>query len=243
MSLTQGMSSIPRTSITKILNDQTTPCISDPDRFIKAVSYITRIYYGLNVDSEKDTNKKMELVDVFSVFRNKVFEKYPKITFEQFNLIYSETVIEKRQGVALTVDELMHPVASYYAKIQFVLSKKESILREQNEQAEIEAKKQAHKDESIRLYAECVNSDKIWTGTAFHASVFAEESFKHKFTDEEKKSIYSDAWHKVRELEAERKTALMDSIPFNTPVPNNYQMFCQYLTQEACKRGFEIIVG
>lgn len=243
MNLIPSMGSIPKTQITKLLNDNTKECLTDPERFIKAISYITRIYFGLNVDSEKDHAKKSELAEVFSVFRTQVFTRYPKMTFEQFNLIYSETVIEKRQGVALTVDELMHPVASYYAKIQFVLSKKESILREQNEQAEIEAKKQAYKDESVHLYIDCVNSDKIWTGTAFHASVFAEESFKHKFTDEEKKSIYSDAWHKVRELEAERKTALMDSIPFNTPVPNNYQMFCQYLTHEACKRGFEIIVG
>lgn len=237
------MGSIQKTSISKILNDQTALCISDPDRFIKAVSYITRIYYGLNVDSEKDPAKKMELVDVFSVFRNKVFEKHPKMTFEQFNLIYSDTIIEKKQGVALTVDELMSPIASYYAKIQFVLSKKESILREQNEKAEIEAKKQAHKDESIRLYIECVNSDKVWKGEFYHASVFAEESFKHRFTKEEKDAIYKEAWNKVRELEAVQKMALIDSIEHLTPVPNNYQMFCQYLTTEACKRGFEIIVG
>lgn len=237
------MGSIPKTSITKILNDQTALCISDPDRFIKAVAYITRIYYGLNVDSEKDPAKKMELVDVFSVFRNKVFEKHPKITFEQFNLIYSETVIEKRQGVALTVDELMSPIASYYAKIQFVLSKKESILRQQNEANEIEAKKEAHKNESIDLYLKCVNSDNIWTGTAFQAAVIAKESFAHRFTQEEKDRMYHEAWHKVRELEAQQKIAHIDSIEFNTPVPNNIQMYSQVLTEEACKRGFEIIVG
>lgn len=243
MSLIQGIGSIPKTSITKILNDQTALCSSDPDRFIKAVAYITRIYYGLNVDSEKDQAKKMELVDVFSVFRNKVFEKHPKMTFEQFNLIYSETVIEKRQGVALTVDELMHPVASFYVKIQFVLSKKESVLREQNEEAEKESKRQAHYDESVNLYIECVNSDKVWKGTAFQAMVFAKESFAHRFTQPEKDRLYADAKQLVKELNAKRTYSEQEGVAFLEPVPNDVQMFSQLIVTEACQRGFEIIVG
>ena len=243
MSLNQAIGIIPKTSILKILNDQTSLCNSAPDRFIKAISYITRIYYGLNVDSEKDTAKKMELVDVFSVFRNKVFEKHPFMTFEQLNLIYSESIIEKRKGVALTVDELMSPIASYYAKIQFVLQERNIVLRERLEKEEIEAKKQAHHDESIKIYVECVCDDGIWKGTPYHANVFAKESFAHKFKQSEKNEFYEESKQKVKELESQRKVALNDGIEWNIPIPNDIQMFSQLIVTEACKRGYEIIVG
>lgn len=229
------MKAIPKTAIAKLLNDQTALCSSDPGRFTKAIGYVIRVYYGLKIENVEE--------ETILLFQNTLFAKYPNMTFEQWNLIHVESVIEKKQGVSLTVDELMHPVASFYAKIQFVLSKKESILRQQNEADEIEAKRQAHKKESIELYLKCVNSDKVWTGTVFQAASFAEEQFKDRFKKEDKDAIYQEAWNKVRELEAKQKLALMDSIEHLTPVPNNYQMFCQYLTTEACKRGFEIIVG
>jgi hypothetical protein len=224
------------------LNDQTVLCTSDPDRFIKAVSYVVRIYYGLNVDSEQNPTKKAELAEVFAVFRHQVFSQYPKMTFEQFNLVHSDSVIIKREGVSITVDELMHPIASYYAKIQFVLNERNVILREQQEEAEKERKKQAFKNESIRLYIECVKSGE-WTGTPFQAMVFAKESFAHRFTQPEKDNIYTEAKQKVKELTAQQNLASIDSIAFNTPVPNDVQMFSQLIVIEACRRGLEIIVG
>lgn len=242
MSRIPSIGSIPKTSITKILNDQTALCSSDPERFIKAISYVVRIYYGLNVDTEKDQSKKAELAEVFAVFRNTVFTKYPKMTFEQFNLIHSESVIEKRQGISLTVDELINPIASYYVKIQFVLNERNVILKQEQEKAEIEQKKEAHKKESIELYLECVKTDGIWKGEFYHASTFAEEQFKDRFSDDEKKEIYHEAWYKVKELEAQQKLAHIDSVAFNTPVPTNYQMFCQYLTTRACQKGMPIIL-
>lgn len=243
MSRIPGMGSIQKMSITKILNDQTSLCISDPDRFIKAVSYIVRIYYGLNVDSEQNPSKKAELAEVFSVFRNQIFVKYPKMTFEQFNLIHSDSVIIKREGVSITVDELMHPVASYYAKIQFVLNERNVILKEEQEKAELEAKKQAFKDESIQLYIDCVTSDGIWKGTAFQASSFAKESFAHRFSQPEKNNFFAKSKKEVEELSAKQNLSLMDGIPFDIPVVNEVQMFSQIIVTEACKRGLEIIIS
>lgn len=229
------MKAIPKTAIAKLLNDQTALCSSDPGRFTKAIGYVIRVYYGLKIENVEE--------ETILLFQNTLFAKYPNMTFEQWNLIHVESVIEKKQGVSITVDELMQPVSSYYAKIQFVLSKKESILREQKEQAEIEERKQAHKEESIRLYIECVNGDGVWKGTPFHANVFAKESFAHRFTQPEKDSLYAEAKQQVKELEAKRKLSFADGMSFNEPIPDPVQMFSHLIVTEACKRGFEIIVG
>ena|GEM_PF-4354524 len=224
-----------KTVITKLLNDETPLCITDQVRVLKAFAYIVKVYFGLNTDTVSD--------EVYELAFKQIKEKYPNLTFEQLNLSYSETTFEKKQGVSLTVTELMQPVALFWVKTQFILHQSDKIKRELDEENEKEAKIQAHYDEAIRLYIECVNSDKFWKGEFFHASVFAEDSFKHRFTKDEKDKIYKEAWDKVRELEAQQKTALIDKIPFTIPIPTNYQMFCQYLTTEACKRGLEIIVG
>lgn len=228
------MGSVPKTAIVKLLNDNTVACSIDPDRFTKALTYVIRVYYGLvpeNVEAETILG-----------FRNTLFLKYPKLTFEQWNVIHLESTIKKIQGVSLTIDELMAPIVSYWPKIQFVLDKMGSVTRQHQEESEIEARKKQHKKESIELYLKCVNSDKVWTGTAFQANVFAKEMFAHRFPQPEKDSLYSQAKQLVKELEVKRNLALQDSIAFNEPVPDAVQMFSQLVVMEACKLGFEIII-
>ncbi len=238
------MGSIPKTLISKILNDQTEKCTSNPDRFIKALTYMVRVYYGLNVDSERDPVKKNELLEVFTLFRNQVFTKFPQMTFEQFNLIHSESKIEKRQGVGLTVDELMHPMASYYAKIQFVLNERNVVLKKEQEKAIEELKKSDFKKEAVELYIKCVNSDGIWTGTCFQASVFAKESFAHRFEQSEKDKFWKLAQEQHAESEAKRNLNVIDQVGFldSLPVPSAQYLFCQIIVIEACKRWLEIII-
>lgn len=212
---------------------------------VKAFSYVIKVYFGINPDvlpQEKNENGEDRNI-IISLACKTLLEKYPAMTFEKLNLSYSEEQTDKKQGISLTIDELMHPVALFWRKCEFIRIESEKIKRELDEEAEIEARKQAHKDESIRLYIECVNSDRVWKGTPFHANVFAKESFAHRFDQSEKDFLYGEAKRMVRELEARRNLALIDSIAFNEPIPDPVQMFSHLIVTEACKRGFEIIVG
>jgi hypothetical protein len=224
-----------KTVISKLLTDETPLCITDQVRVLKAFAYIVKVYFGLNTDTVSD--------EVYELAFKQIKDKYPNLTFEQLNLSYSETTFEKKQGVSLTVTELMQPVALFWVKTQFILHQADKIKLEMNEEAEKESKRQAHYDESVKLYIECVNSDKVWKGTAFQAMVFAKESFAHRFTQPEKDRIYSDAKQLVKELNAKRTYSEQEGVAFLEPVPNDVQMFSQLIVTEACRRGLEIIVG
>lgn len=223
-----------RTVISQLLNDKTALCTSDQRETFKAFAFAIKVYFGI-------TPKTVEK-EVYELGFKQIQEKYPNITFEQLNLSYSEGSFEKKQGVSLTVTELMYPVALFWQKTQFVLHHADKIKREEEQKAEIEAKRQAFKDEAIRLYIQCVNSDKIWIGTAFQANVFAKESFAHRFSQPEKDQFFSQAKWEVKELTAKQNLSLMDGLAFDIPVVNEVQMFSQIVVTEACKRGFEVII-
>lgn len=195
---------------------------------------ICRIVFGINPEAVEDDNLRRAIFHAIcdrfiGITVNDLQEAF--LRYEPLEKVY-----------VLSRKDFIEPIERYWNKKNIIKMELKAQLQDMDSEANVEAKRQAYKKESIELYLKCVNSDKIWTGTAFQASVIAKESFAHRFTQEEKDRMYHEAWHKVRELEAQQKIAHIDSIEFKTPVPNNIQMYSQVLTQEACKRGFEIII-
>lgn len=196
---------------------------------------VCRVVFGINPEAVEDDNLRRAIFHA-------ICERFIGITVNDIQEAFSRYEPLEKVYV-LSRKDFIEPIERYWTKKSIIKSELKKQLEDVDSDANVESKRQAHKSESQQLYIQCAKADGIWTGTAFQAASFAEESFKHRFTKEEKDSIYKEAWHKVKELEAKQKLALMDSIEHLTPVPSNYQMFCQYLTLEACKRGFEIIVG
>lgn len=195
---------------------------------------ICRVVFGMNPESVEDDNLRRAIFHA-------ICERFIGITINDIQEAFLRHEPSEKVYV-LSRKDFLEPIERYMTKKNIIKSELKKQLEMAKDVEIHEQKKQDHKKESINIYLECVNSDGIWRGEFWHASTFAEESFKDRFKKEEKDAIYKKAWNKVRELEAQQKLAHVDSIAFNTPVPTNYQMFCQLLTEEACKRKIPVIL-
>jgi hypothetical protein len=209
------------------LNDKSELVLSDAPRTVKAFNYIVRVYYGLNPDTEK-------FDDVILSTISKINLKYPSLTFEQLNLSYSETTIEKKQGVSLSEGELIAPIAS--------LHQKSVIIRKESERMEIEKRnlelKQQEENkfraEAIDLYNQCLPNKK-WTGTPFQSATFA-ECFKDDFTREEKDAIFE----RCRLIRRKLKNRADMNVFHLASLVSEKHLFFQKITHEAIKKGLKL---
>lgn len=195
---------------------------------------ICRVVFGINPESVEDDNLRRAIFHA-------ICERFIGITINDIQEAFSRHEPSEKVYV-LSRKDFLEPIEKYFNKKNIVKSELKKQLEELNEATQHEQKKEAHKKESIELYLEGVRTDGIWKGEFYHASTFAEEQFKDRFSDEEKKKIYHEAWYKVKELTAQQNLASQEGNPFNTPVPTNYQMYCQYLTTKACQKRMPIII-
>lgn len=225
------MTTLPKSAILKLCNDDTEVVKNNNDRALKALSYIVKVYYGINAETVD--------LDVYMSILDEIHRKYPALTFEQLNLSYSSSVISKRVGVGITKGELIEPVALFHVKIQLLLSEVE---KQKQKLKEIEVEKQKKIDfklESEELYLECLENSTEWKGTPFQASSFA-HNFAGWFHQEEKDIIWAECIEKAKEMRMNTSNKLHDFIP-DFPISEKH-LFCDRIVRLALERKFKLIV-
>lgn len=221
---------MPNAAITKLLNDNSEMCANNTPRLTGALSYIVKVYFGLNPDNGN-------LDEVFALSTQRITSRFPELTFEQLNISFSEAETTKREGVSLTVDELCGPIASFVRKIAIIReSIKEETQKEENERIEKEAAEK-FKAESRDLYLECLNGDKIWTGTEFQAHTFA-YTFAERFTQKQKDEI----WQESKREFFQRREAINQNDPFALPPPPPEKIFSRMIVEEALRQEMFVVV-
>ncbi len=196
---------------------------------------ICRVVFGINPEAVEDDNLRRAIFHA-------ICDRFIGITVNDIQEAFSRYEPSEKVYV-LSRKDFLEPIEKYWSKKNIIKSELKKEMEEMGNIQEQEQKRRDHKNESIQLYIECVNSDKVWKGTAFQAMVFAKESFAHRFSQPEKDRIYADAKQLVKELNAKRSYSEQEGVAFLEPVPNDVQMFSQLIVIEACKRGLEIIVG
>ena len=151
-------------------------CRDNLERLSKALIYITKVYYGLNPDNRLD--------DVYRLAIQTICEKYPTLKFTELNLAYSERTIEKRQGVALTKDEIMQPIEDMMHKKQNILSIAEKHKQEFEEAQKSKREAEEFKKKAMQSYIDSLGTGEF-KGTLFEASAIM-ECFSDLFTVKEK---------------------------------------------------------
>jgi len=115
--------------------------------------------------------------DLIRMTIHSIMNRFPTLTFEEFNLAYSESVIEKKQGHALTRDELIMPIDQMDKK------KKVIVATYKSEKLEIEEKQEQQKMirekylEARQLYFDSMGCG-VYKGDIFQAAIIMEN-----FTD------------------------------------------------------------
>ena len=207
------------------MNDTKEFCKDDLTRLTKAIGYIIRVYYGLNVDNLD--------ADLIRVTIQTIMQRHPNITFEELNLSYSERTIEKRQGVSLTRDEIMQPIEDMARKKGLILSVSEQEKRKLEEKESEQQEKQRFKEESYALYIDCLNNKKEWSGTPFQAASFA-DNFKELFTREEKDVLWSECQLQAERMRIEAANVIDATLPISAR-----HLFCDEIIRRALKRGLD----
>lgn len=151
-------------------------CRDNLERLSKALIYITKVYYGLNPDNRLD--------DVYRLAIQTICEKHPTLKFTELNLAYSERTIEKRQGVALTKDEIMQPIEDMIHKKQNILSIAEKHKQEFEEAQKSKREADEFKKGAMQSYIDSLGTGEF-QGTLFEAGAIM-ECFSDLFTDQEK---------------------------------------------------------
>ena len=225
------MQALPKTVITRLLNDETPLVINDHHRALKAFSYIVKVYYGLNAETVE--------LDVYEAVLKEIKDKFPNLTFEQLNLSYSESVILKRQGVSITKGELVDPVALFWQKTQVVIHEAEKLKRQTDEELTKQQEITRFKQGSMELYHKCLTEKTGWTGTPFQASSFA-DNFAHRFLKSEKDEL----WELCKKEAQRQKIEAANSVQgFLTELPvSDKHLFCDNIVRMALERGIQLIV-
>lgn len=228
------MTTLPKNVITKLLNDSTTLVKDDQQRAFKAFGYIVKVYFGINAETVD--------MDVYATVFKDVCEKYPNLTFEQLNLSYSESVIDKRQGVGITRDELLRPVASFWCKTQLIIHEAYKLSRKSNEELTKQQEIIRFKNESMELYIECLNNGTEWTGTPFQASSFA-QNFAHKFDQEEKDAVWIWAKKESNRMKIESANKFTTELAeLAELLISDKHLFCNEIVNRALLRKLQLIV-
>lgn len=205
-------------------------CANNTPRLTGALSYIVKVYFGLNPDNGN-------LDEVLALATQRITSRFPELTFEQLNISFSEAETTKREGVSLTVDELCGPIASFVRKIAIIReSIKEETQKEENERIEKEAAEK-FKTESRDLYLECLNGDKIWTGTEFQA-----HSFAYTFADRFIQQVKDGFWAEAKREYYQRREAINQNDSFALPPPPPDKIFSRMIVEEALRRNMFISI-
>ena len=201
-------------------------CRDNLERLSKALIYITKVYYGLNPDNKLD--------DVFRLTIQTICEKHPTLKFTELNLAYSERTIEKRQGVALTKDEIMQPIEDMMHKKQNILSIAEKHKQEFEEAQKSKREADEFKKGAMRLYIHDIEQgNKTYSGTAFQANTFA-RNFADLFDDDQKKDMWIESQREYKGLNYQYQE---NANAFKQPPAPAEKLYALRMVNAALNRG------
>lgn len=179
-------------------------------------------------------NPDNRLDDVYRLAIQTICEKYPTLKFTELNLAYSERTIEKRQGVALTKDEIMQPIEDMMHKKQNILSIEKKHKQEFEEAQKSKREAEQFKREAMRLYvSDLEQGNKSYSGTAFQANSFA-RAFADLFDDNQKKDMWTEAQREYKELNYQYKE---NANAFIQPPPPAEKLYALRMVNAALNRG------
>lgn len=208
-------------AISRLLNDGSEFVCDNRIRLVKALSYVCRVYYGLNLDNGKYD-------DVIEMSANTIIQKHKGITFEILNVAYSETEIEKKEYVSLTVRELIAPIEGIIKKIAVIKQTIDDLKQQEQENKNIQIKKERFKKESEKMYLDHLNNGlSEWTGSDFQANQFA-MCFKDQFNQERKDVIWNEAKREFKE-----RNELFNEGSIELPPPPERFIFSRMIVNEA----------
>lgn len=215
------VSRISKTAILRLLNDKSEFLSDNRVRLVKALSYVCRVYYGLNLENQKYD-------EVIEITANTIIQKYNGFTFEMLNVAYSEIEIEKEEYVSLTVRELIAPIEVMMKRMAVIQQEIEKTKQKESEMQQIEIEKQRFKSESEQMYLDHLNDGLAeWTGTDFQANQFA-MCFKEQFSQERKNELWIKAQREFKE-----RNALYNEGTITLPPPAERFIFSRMIVNEA----------
>lgn len=215
------VSRISKTAISRLLNDKSEFVIDNRIRLVKALSYVCRVYYGLNLENQKYD-------DVIEMTVNTIIQKYNGVTFEMLNVAYSEIEIEKKEYVSLTVRELIGPIEVMTKRMSVIQQEIEKTKQKETEIQKAEIEKQRFKSESEQMYLDHFNNGLAeWTGSDFQANQFA-MCFKEQFSQERKNELWINAQREFKE-----RNALFNDGAIELPPPPERFIFSRMIVNEA----------
>lgn len=227
---------VPRTLVTKLLNDETELCISDAQRLTNALFYIIKVHIGINPDilPKNDKGQNLVILECLSMIK----DRYMKLTFLELNLSFSERIIDKKQGVSLTPSEIMAYIEDFNRKARFIKFHQKEEMNKADEEIRLQEEQQKFKQDSIELYKECLEAG-IWTGDIYQSTAIARDCFASQMSEETKKEKLFPLANKLRqEFELKRKEAeANDENNFTSfvPVPTKEQLFAHAMVIYACQ--------
>lgn len=221
---------ISTTSLMKMLQDSE-PITANPKEVMELMVKAARVLFGVSVDDEKVHP------DLWRVSYAWIAERCIGLTVNDVRNAYNDAVIEKRQFVSITRDELTSPIMDYFKKKQMVLSERLKAEQTILESQQVEKDAQTFRNEAIELYKKCLESKK-WTGTEFQAHSFA-RMFADSFSQDFKDEVWKDS---KREYLKRKEAFTGQSDPFALPPPSPERIFSQKIVEEACKRGFLVVI-
>lgn len=180
---------------------------NDPKRLFNALTFVIKGYFGLLPD-------KVD-AEIIAKVESEIIKRYPWLTFDQLNSAYIDPMVVKKEGVALTIPEMLNPIenlAKKKAVVDLVLLSENQSIEERNriKQEAIEFRRSCEK-----LYLDCLNGEKIWTGNEIQAHQIA-GAFNDVFTNEKKLEFEKQARREYRERK-EQYTTQMEEKPTNEP--------------------------
>lgn len=158
------------------------------------------------------TNVSPALLDVI---RTHLLTNYAQLNVYDFTTAFNRKLIEKKQGVAMSVGEFVQPIQDYFKEMNLIKGKlqaeRDREIREENERQRSLMEYQKEQREMLELFHDLKRQGvKKWTGTSSQAAMISKTVSEGVVSNDEKREIYRQV---VEEMN--KKQALID--PRNNP--------------------------
>ena len=216
--------------VTRMLSEST-PLFEAQELFESDMVFdIARTVFGITPESIADDDNFVR-----AVF-HAICERFVGITVNDIQQAFL-THEPSDKVYVLSRKDFIEPIQKYWAKKMMVIRELGNVLQEVNsEDSQVDEAKKFRQD-AIELYKQCLESKK-WTGTEFQAHSFA-RMFADSFTQDFKDEVWKDS---KREYLKRKEAFTGQSDPFALPPPSPERIFSQKIVEEACKRGFLVVI-